>query len=138
MEREHHRWNPWRALRTRPQITLEWGLLRNARGLWIPNDDGTSTIRLDVRLSRRERRCTLGHELVHEERGISYTAATPWALVAIEERVVRRETTRRLVPPAELTAFALATAPLTLEVWEICDEFDVDGPTARDACALLG
>lgn len=104
----------------------------------MPNGDGTSTIHLDVRLSRRERRCTLSHELVHEERGIAYTSSTPRRLMEIEERAVSREAARRLVPPDELLEFARRSAPLPLEVWEVCDEFDVDGPTAKMAYSLIG
>jgi hypothetical protein len=132
------RWNPWSALRTRPHITLQWAVLRNARGMWTPHGDGTSTIYLDHRLGRRERRCVLAHELVHDERGISYDRATPRLLVDIEERTVTRETVRRLVPLAALAALVMATSPEPLEVWEIADHFDVDWRTARAAVALVG
>lgn len=131
-----YRWNPWAALRARPDITLEWAWLRGQRGLWVPHGDGTSTIALDRRLSRRERRCVLAHELVHAERGIAYDRSTPAALVAAEERIVWRETTRRLVPPGEL--MDLVEACGVLEVWEIAEEFDVDHRVARLACSLVG
>lgn len=133
---ESERWNPWRALRERPQITLRQEFLRGRRGLWVPHGDGTSTIWLDPRGSRRERRCTLAHELVHEERGIAYTASTPRALVQLEERSVERITVARLVPVDELLELAAAALPVPFEVWEIADEFDVDHRTARAACRL--
>lgn len=130
------RWNPWAALRARPDITLERTWLRGRRGMWIPHGDGTSTIVLDVRLSRRERRCVLAHELVHAERGIAYDQSTPQALIDIEERMVWRETVARLVPADELATLIEACG--VLEVWEIADEFDVDHRVARMACAQIG
>lgn len=131
------RWNPWSALRDRPHITLEWTFLRCDRGLWELHHDGTATIHLDPRLSRRERRCVLAHELIHDERRFGYTDSTPRPLVELEERVVWRETARRLVPPGELAEFVERTAPLPLELWEIADEFDVDRRVARLACSLI-
>lgn len=128
------RWNPWATLRARPHITLEWTFLRGARGLWEPHGDGTVTIHLDPRLSQRERRCVLGHELVHDERQIGYLPSTPDALIDREERWVWGETARRLVPPGELADWARRCAPLPVELWEICDEFDVTGQVARIAC----
>lgn len=130
------RWNPWRELRARPHITLEWTLLRGDRGQWVPHPDGTATIHLDPRLSQRERRCVLAHELVHDERGIAYTRSTPQALVDAEERWVWRETARRLVPADELEQLIAAADPLPLELWEICDHFDVDQRVASTACRL--
>lgn len=132
------RWNPWRALRARPHITLEWTFLRGARGLWEPHGDGTVSIHIDPRLSQRERRCVLGHELVHDERRIGYLASTPAGLVAREEWWVWGETARRLVPPSELSGWVSRSAPLPVELWEICDEFDVTGQVARIACNELG
>ena len=134
----HERWNPWAALRARPHITLHQQLLRGQRGLWIPRADGTADIYLDVRLSRRERRCVLAHELVHDERGIAYTQNTPRALVQVEERAVDREVVRRLVPPDELLDLLRASQPIALEVWEISEHFDTDRRTARAALAALG
>lgn len=132
------RWNPWAELRARPHITLEWGFLHRARGQWIPGRDGSAVIVLDVRLGRRERRCVLAHELVHDERGIGYTPSTPRLLVDLEERCVRAETVRRLVPPAELAALVARMAPDPVLVIDVADEFDVDHRTARAACAQLG
>jgi len=129
------RWNPWRALRERPQIELRQQWLRGRRGLWVPNGDGTSTIYLDPRASRRERRCTLAHELVHEERGLAYTSATPAAMVQLEERAVTRIAVARLAPVDELLHL-VTTAPAELAVWEIADHFDVDHATAQTACRL--
>lgn len=130
-------WNPWRELRTREHVTLEWRFLNRTRGLWLPHPDGTATIVLDARLSRRERRCTLAHELVHDERGIAYTATTPAALIQAEERAVQRETVRRLIPPSRLERLVNQMTPDPVTVLDIADEFDVDARTARHACARL-
>lgn len=78
----------------------------------------------------------LAHELVHDERGIAYTRSTPQALVDAEERWVWRETARRLVPADELEQLIAAADPLPLELWEICDHFDVDQRVASTACRL--
>lgn len=134
----HERWNPWAALRARPHITLHQELLRGVRGVWVPHPNGTADIFLDRRLSRRERRCVLAHELIHDERGIAYTCDTPAALVQVEERAVDREVVRRLVPPAELLALLEVSLPLVLEAWEIAEYFDVDRRTARAALARVG
>jgi hypothetical protein len=134
----NERWHPWGALRERGHIKIQKTWLRGTRGLWVPNDDGTSVIHLDPRMGRRERRCVLAHELVHEERGIAYDWRTPNELVQTEERMVAREAARRLVPPAELVALIRAMDGEPLELWEISDHFDVDQRTARLACALIG
>lgn len=130
------RFNPWAALRARPHLTFEYRFI-TCRGLWTPHGDGTATITLDPRLTRRERRCVLTHELVHDERGIPFPAGAPRALVEAEERWVRAETVRRLVPPDQLAAL-VERAPGPLTVVDVADEFDVDWRTARAACARIG
>jgi hypothetical protein len=51
------------------------------------------------------RRCTLTHELAHDDRKIAYDASTPPALVEKEEAIVRRISADRLVPLDELERF---------------------------------
>jgi hypothetical protein len=80
----------------------------------------------------------LAHELVHDERGIAFTATTPAGLVQSEERWVWAETVRRLVPPAELVALVERMAPDPVTVVDVADHFDVDQVVARKACAQLG
>ena len=130
------RWNPWRALRARPHITLQYTLLRGDGGQWVLHDDGSVTIHLDPRLSQRQRRCVLAHELIHDERRIGYQTGTPQQLVDSEERYVWREAARRLVPAGELEDLVERSAPIGLEVWEVADHFDVDQRVARLACRL--
>lgn len=127
------RWNPWRALREREHVRLAWTRLRGTRGLWESHGDGRVTIHLDPRLSRRERRCVLAHELVHDERQIGYGPWTPAALIEVEERCVWAETVDRLVPPGQLAALVDQGMPLML--WELCDHFDIDHQTAKLAVA---
>ena len=105
------------------------------QGLWQRDELGELIV-LDDRLTRRERRCVLAHELVHAERGIGHGAATE-ATMQREEATVRREVARRLVPEDQLRAFvarALTVGPVTVE--QIADEFDVDHDVAAEAARL--
>ena len=131
-------WNPWRALRERPHIELVWSAMpHGARGAWWPAAT-RSVIVLDVALPRRERRAVLAHELVHDERGIAYTSATPALLIAKEERAVDLETARRLVPAAELARFIERRRDIEpVTVADIAAEFDVPPDVATRAVDLL-
>jgi hypothetical protein len=122
-------------------VTLEWrDLPPTALGAWVPGAAGAATIVLATRLSRRQRRCVLAHELVHDERGITVPLAAPAALVAKEEAIVERITARRLVPPDELAAFVSSRAELEgITPGLVVEEFDVELDVARRALAeLLG
>jgi hypothetical protein len=86
---------------------------------------GTGTITIDPRLSQTERRCALMHELVHDERRIGWPFASAGTMET-EERIVREETARRLVPPDELLALTHQRddiEPVTATV--VAAEFDV-------------
>ena len=92
--------NPWAELRARPHLALVWtDLPLGVRGM----TDGT-TIYLARGLSQRERRVTLCHELIHAEMG--HTSHQPPAV----ERIVERETARRLLPDLDQVRAALAWA----------------------------
>jgi hypothetical protein len=92
---------------------------------------------LDATLDRRARRCVLGHELVHAERGIGHPAATA-ATMEREEEAVRREVARRLVPPGLLRRFVAGRVDLGgVTVDEVADEFDVEPEVAAKALDLL-
>lgn len=123
-------WNPWRALRARPWVSLEWCRLSGTRGLITQSAVG-ATIWIDERLGQRTRSAVLAHELVHEERGLFYDRSTPRALVAKEEAAVVRETARRLVPDAGLAELAASGEPV--ELWEVADRFGVPEDVARAA-----
>ncbi len=125
--------NPWRTLRARPDLILEWRVLPDGmRGMWEP-----SRIVLDPRLSRVERRCTLMHELVHDDRRIGWPFATA-ATMETEERIVREETAQRLVPGGELLALVRRLGdiePVTAKT--VADEFDVTPAVAHLALRRL-
>ena len=120
------RWNPWRALRARDHLELRWADLAPAKGLLTVDSAGIRIVWLHRALSRRWRSATLAHELVHDERGIFYDRSTPALLVSKEERAVKIETSRRLVPPEELAEMARwAAAEEPIELWELAEAFDV-------------
>lgn len=58
--------HPWRALRSRPDITVRWEYEPGRRGSWCQR---TKTIRLDPQQLQRERRVTVLHEQIHAARG---------------------------------------------------------------------
>lgn len=127
-------WNPWRALREREHVELQWRELpRDQRGYWSPCG-GRAVIVLATWLDRRARRCTLAHELVHDERGLT-TSRMPAALVAKEESAVEREVARRMVPRDELLTMIESATELGegLGVAEVVEAFDVDEDVARRA-----
>lgn len=132
-------WNPWRVLREREHIILEWGNLpMTLRGVWLPIPGGARIV-LAIWLDRRHRSCTLSHELVHDERGLT-TSDMPAALAVKEERHVACISASRLVPADELAAVVRRIVDcgdgVTAEA--IADEFDVTVDVARLALALLG
>lgn len=135
MERSH-RWNPWRTLRSRPDVLLEWAEL-DCRGLVEAGPPPKITI--DPRLGRIDRRCVLGHEVTHVELELWWPPGTPAGIVQAGERVVRRRTAERFVPLDELAEWARAQAevePVTARM--IAEEFDVNLEVALEAVALHG
>ena len=125
--------NPWAELRARPHLELQWAALPDGTsGLWMPG-----VIVLDERLDRVQRRCTLMHELIHDERRVAWPDATA-ATMAKEEAIVRRETARRLVPHALLRRLLdrrRDVEPVTDLV--VAAEFDVTTSVARLALSLV-
>lgn len=110
-------------------MELLYAPLGRRRGLWI-REGGHDTIVLDPALSRRERRCVLAHELVHVERGVGAGAASA-ATMEREEAIVRREVSRRLVPPralAVLVAGRSTVGPVTAA--DVAEAFDVEEAVA--------
>lgn len=97
-------------------------LPEQVRGVY---DVATHTVWLERRLTQRERRCTLEHELVHAERGDA-PLADPVAN-AKQEQLVHREAARRLIPVEHL-ADALRWA---IEARELAECLDVDLPTLQ-------
>jgi hypothetical protein len=133
-------WRVWGELRRRAHIELVWAFLGGRDGQIQDVGDGRRIITLDARLDQRERRAALGHELIHDERGIFFTSTSPPALVAKEEAIVEAETARRLVPLDELDDL-VRQAVLNDEsvTWrEVAEWFDVPQEIAEQAMLQLG
>lgn len=117
-------------MRSRPWLTLEWWRFDGPpRGEWRGD-----RILLDVRLGRVERRCVLMHELVHQERGIGFPAATA-ATMQREEKIVEQATASRLVPEAALVRFVEKRMSIGEGVTARCvaERFDVTVGVAETA-----
>ena len=122
------RWNPWRVLRGRTHVDLEWHPAMRRMGGGISIRDGfKSTIVLDPGMDRAQRNAALGHELVHEELDFAWERGTPELLVSKGEQLVGRITVDRLVPPEDLRAFVhlRVEAGECVEVIDAAEEFDV-------------
>lgn len=132
------RWHPWRELRDRPHITLAFDQIadRFGGGLYGRRGDQAAVV-ISPELDRAGRRCALGHELLHDERGVLAPDATA-ATMQIEERAVRREAARRLVPLDELERFVTTRATVDMVTAElVADEFDVTITVASEAIRQL-
>lgn len=111
-------WSPWRALARSPNITLRWERMPGLLGIW---QQSTSTIKMHPEQSQAQRRSTLTHELVHQERGDTGQCS------GRVRRIVNEEAARRLI-----TTEALADALLwTQDEWEVAQEVWTDVETAR-------
>ena len=132
------RWHPWRALRGRPHIEYRLDPAGEHGGGALHGRLGDrSAIVISPSLSRVERNAALAHELVHDERGVSGPHATA-ATMQTEERQVRQETARRLVPLDELLAFVEARVtvePVTVAM--AAEEFEVPPAVAAEALHQL-
>lgn len=95
---------------------------------------------LDFRLGQRERKCTLGHELTHDEFDLVWPRGTPRALTAKGEEFVRRVTAERLVPLDELDRYVTRQVGIDEPVHAaaVADEFAVTIDVAHKALWLLG
>lgn len=132
-------WKVWGELRRRPHLELAWAYLTGHRGRIEDVGDGRRRIVIDARLDQRQRRATLAHELVHDERGLLYTEDTPIGIVRKEEAIVEAETARRLVPLEELDQL-VRTAVLNdgCVTWrEVADWFEVPRDVAEHAMGQL-
>ncbi|MGJ6980035.1 ImmA/IrrE family metallo-endopeptidase [Aestuariimicrobium soli] len=110
--------HPWQALSSRPHLTVDFVHLPRP---YLGVTDGL-TIWLHDRLTQRERRTTLAHELVHIDRG--HTSCQPSDV----EASVWREAARWLLPDIETVGEALAWAH---SLDEAADELWVDCRTLQ-------
>lgn len=110
-------YHPWREARRRPHLVIEH--------VDLPDDHrgciSGSTVRLNAGDLQAERRCTLTHELVHDERRIF---PIDRVLRAREELRVERIAARRLIALERLVD-ALAW---TRRTEEVAEELWVDVP----------
>ena len=128
-------WNPWAAAAGHPRLEIWFADVPHG-ATWHRTADG-DVITIDSAAPRRERRALLAHELVHLERGIGFPVATERTMQR-EEAIVRRETARRLVPPAELRVLVDRRAdvePITAAL--VAEEFDVPEGVAAEALRAL-
>lgn len=133
------RWHPWAELRRRAHIVLEWAWIDGAEALLEDLGGGRRRLTLDAGLDQCERRAALGHELVHDERGIFPSDDTPMALVRKEEYAVEAETARRLVPLGELGELVRARVcdGGCVEWRDVAEWFDVPRDVAENALRQL-
>jgi hypothetical protein len=114
------RFNPWRTLRRRPDVTVLFG--DPGPGVLGCIDYETRTITLAPDLLQAELRTTLTHELVHLERGPAPTGGGPR-----EETTVELEAARRLISIGEL----VSAVRWTDDVHELAVELWVDEPAVQ-------
>ncbi|TCJ23053.1 hypothetical protein [Nocardioides jejuensis] len=106
--------NPWRRLRELAHVTLLW----HDGGSMGHTSHRFQAISLRRGMTWAERRCTVQHELLHLERGWQ-----PLGLRAKDEELVRRETSRLMLPSIETVGEAIAWSH---SIEEAADELGVD------------
>lgn len=103
-------YHPWRELRSRPHLTLEWTELPDGY-LAVSDED---TIWMERRQRQAQRRSTLTHELVHRDHGD--VGCQPPAVEAQVEEIAAR----KLIPLAALAeaiVWAMSEEELALDLW---------------------
>ena len=137
------RWNPWAALKARPDLELGYAHFSDDVLAMVREHDDWTAIVLNSRLGRRERRCTLAHELGHVELGIgacAYTLPSNFRTNRIQQEAqVEAWVATRLVPRDELAPLidSLVDAGIPPERWYIAEEFDVTDDVAQRAMEML-
>lgn len=127
MGRQRRRYSPWRDARGREHLDILFvnDLPAGVRGRTIGH-----RIEINQRLLGAERRCTLAHELVHDERRI-------WpanrVLRAREEETVERIAARRLIAIDQLVDVLCWTR----HTGEVAEELWVDVPMLTALVASL-
>jgi hypothetical protein len=129
----------WGELRRRTHIELAWAFLPGHKGRIEHLGGGRRRIVLDATLDQRERRATLAHELVHDERDLWFTDDTPLGIVLKEEAIVEAEAVRRLVPLDQLDELVRkAVLNDGCVTWrDVADWFDVPRDVAEASMRQL-
>ena len=123
------RYDPWHDLATNwPELVLRVAPLPGR----LLGEVRYPVITLRAGTSAAQRRCTLAHEIVHLERGLSDCG--PWS--HREEALVHAQATRRLIRLTELAA-ALRAAGGDGDPGRLAQALDVDRQTAALRIALL-
>jgi hypothetical protein len=120
------RFNPWLALRRLRSWTVEW--FDTDEDVLGECDYTRQSIRLARGQSWAQRRCTLAHELLHQQRGMVHPA-----LMDREEFIVRQMVARQLIPLSAL----LNTLSRFTDLAAAADVLGVDVPTLTDRCEFL-
>lgn len=118
-------WHPWRAFREREHLTLSW---HDSDDLLGCIEHSTGDVSLTTGMLQSERRSTITHELIHDERG-----PAPAGFEEQEEATVRRLTAERLIPFAELVDAMF----WCYGEWELADHFHVDVDVVVDRLRSL-
>lgn len=135
------RWNPWRTLRDRRHIRFALRPLPGEIEAVYGRRGDRAAIIIDPELSQVDRAAALGHELVHDERGVPpMNPPQLWVpVVAKEEAAVDREVARRMMPLDTLAAYVDSMEEMGVGVTaaNVAVEFDVALWVAVRALALL-
>lgn len=118
-------WNPWRVLRRREHLRLQYAYLHPSRGRIVEHPDGLRTITLDRRLDQVQRNATLSHELVHDELDLLWCPGLPPAVEQKVEHLVERISDERLLPATDLAAFVEEHRGQMVVSWMVAEEFEV-------------
>lgn len=122
------RYDPWRQLHEQwPEIAVRTQPMPGRLLGWIRYP----VIALRAGTTAAQRRCTLAHEIVHLERGI--TECGPWA--AHEERQVHAIAARRLITLDDLACAVREYGPTYRRV--LAQALEVDGETMAVRLELL-
>ena len=116
--RSHPMWNPWKALRDLPGVTVFSCRLDGPLGL---SHASTGVVILERDQTIAERRVTLTHELIHIERGHDGCQDNK------AEGAVEREAAARLIPLDALVSALLWSD----DDYELAEELWVDVETVR-------
>jgi hypothetical protein len=112
------RYDPWRDLRENwPEVQV---VIKPMRGRLL-GELRYPVIALRADTTAAQRRCTLAHEIVHLERGV--TDCGPWA--EREERLVEAEAARRLIP-TEALLDAVRSCGGAHDIGALADVLEVD------------
>ncbi|MCZ0732221.1 hypothetical protein [Mycolicibacterium iranicum] len=125
------RWNPWAELDRHPQLRVKFTDIPDPHRFG-ELDFANREIRLDRKLNHSEMRCTVGHELVHWERGPLPPGSKHWA---DEEEIVDEIASCRLITFEDLLDVIREYPSGSLKAWSV--RLWVDVPTLKSRLKCL-